>query len=97
MNTEHTLWPLYKRTVIALALLVALATCGQEKKYLREKDYGLWSQLRLHAASGDAQWVAYTLHYQNGADTLRLQNTRGKASFDYPGRRAFALQVDMLP
>lgn len=88
MNTEHTLWPLYQRTVIALALLVALATCGQEKKYLSENDYGLWCQLRLHAASGDAQWVAYTLHYQNGGDTLRVQNTGGRASLDYPGADA---------
>lgn len=85
MDIAYTLWRLYKRTVIALALLAAITTCGQEKKYLSEKDYDLWSQLRLHAVSGDAQWVAYTLHYQNGADTLRVQNTRSKVSFDYPG------------
>ncbi|MCV2484343.1 prolyl oligopeptidase family serine peptidase [Flavobacterium sp. SH_e] len=58
--------------------LVACPLWGQamQKKHLSPADYSRWGEVHLDKISSDEKWAAYRMAYENGADTLFIQNIK---------------------
>ncbi|SEA87569.1 Dipeptidyl aminopeptidase/acylaminoacyl peptidase [Flavobacterium gillisiae] len=66
-------------------LLVAYPVFGQlVKTDLTESDYGQWGTLRLGKISKDGKWVALSMIYESGQDTLYLRSTNNTKQFAFP-------------
>lgn len=59
------------------SLLIAQKT----KRQLTEAEYNLWSTMNVEQLSEAGNWVSYSLHYENGNDTLFVKNTRNLKTF----------------
>lgn len=67
--------------------LVACPLWGQEgqKKHLTSSDYHLWGQAHLDKISPDENWSSYKMTYQNGNDTLFVQNIINNKTYSFAG------------
>lgn len=68
-------------------LIFTLSSMGhaQQKRLLNEKDYGLWSTLRVEQFSKSGNWVAYLNDYEAREDTLFVRHVKNKRVFAFSG------------
>lgn len=59
-------------------LLLLLSAIGYAQQALTERDYEKWHTLATGPVSADGNWVAYSMHYTNGKDTLFLKRKDDK-------------------
>lgn len=71
-------------TVYLYSLFSGVCAAQVAKKSLAESDYKLWSTLQSEQLSINGNWLSYSLHYENGRDTLFLKNTKTLKSIPYP-------------
>src|SRR5690606_22516730 len=74
------------KTILIVLVVLRFASVWPQpdKRKVTPKDYDRWSTLSGEQISPDGKWVAYSVRYKSGADTLYLQNAAsGK-------RRSFA-------
>ncbi|MUV04610.1 prolyl oligopeptidase family serine peptidase [Flavobacterium rakeshii] len=79
---------LRKGLLKSVLLLVTCSLSGQvlpQRKILTREAYARWSKPSLTALSSDGKWMAYTLFYETGEDTLFVQSVRDGKKFSLPG------------
>jgi len=66
--------------------LVACPLWGQvvQKKIVEASDNHLWGVLGLDKISADQEWVSYKMRYENGIDSLFVQNTITNKTYNLP-------------
>ncbi|MBZ4040937.1 MULTISPECIES: alpha/beta hydrolase family protein [Flavobacterium] len=66
--------------------LVACPLWGQagQKKHLDPSDYPLWGQTHLDRISPDENWASFKMTYENGNDTLFVQNMTNNKIHSFP-------------
>ena len=70
---------------MALLLSAVVKSSAQTaKKDMTVADYAKWSNLQGEAISPDGKWVTYKLQYDDGADTLFVQNTKSGKKYIFP-------------
>ncbi|WP_162927047.1 alpha/beta hydrolase family protein [Flavobacterium psychrotrophum] len=71
--------------IFSCVMLLGIGTVpAQEKPCLTQDDYSLWGTTQLYGASDDARWAAYHTRFENGKDTLTLQQTQTGKRYHYP-------------
>ncbi|UUF12596.1 MULTISPECIES: prolyl oligopeptidase family serine peptidase [Flavobacterium] len=75
--------------ILVLFFILQLVACpvfGQavQKRQLKEEDYELMGNMNFHNATTDAKWCSYSMTYNNGSDTLFVQNIKNKTRYAFP-------------
>jgi hypothetical protein len=85
IRDKETCSLLFYLFLISVFLLLSCPAMGQEqqKKELKEADYGKWGTLRTKDLSDHGNWVSFEMIYQNQKDTLFLKRTNGNETFTF--------------
>lgn len=84
MSSQVIKW--LRLACICYLWLVSCPIRGQvELPVLQPKDYNLWSALNLQSTSKDAKWISYTITYENGTDTLIVEQSNKAKRYALPG------------
>lgn len=86
-KTLEVLLPVIILVLLFVLPLVACPLWGQvvQKKQLTRSDYHLWSDLNLDRISPDEHWASFNRTYDNGIDTLFVQNISEHVSYGFSG------------
>ncbi|WP_281225478.1 S9 family peptidase [Flavobacterium aquiphilum] len=73
--------------LVIVLFLVSFIGFGQNKpkKELTAADYHLWSFPTMEKLSEKGKWVSFSLHYENGKDSLFVTNNKGTKTYHFPG------------
>jgi len=72
----------------------SLVLSQESKPCLSVEDYDSWHSLGQTSISPDGKWIAYSLNYVSGTDTLFIKPTRGDKTYKIPHGNQLAFTED---